>query len=95
MAVWSYDQQVAVKLCAMNMRLGTGMLCSKEPLSLSFSGSGFLAVYQLGVSQCFVDFAPALLHGAPHILGASAGSLVAAAVACGSSLGENDPQMAA
>ncbi|KPP69195.1 transcription factor ETV7-like, partial [Scleropages formosus] len=73
-------------LCAMSLRSGSGALCSKEPLSLSFSGSGFLAVYQLGVSQCFRDLAPMLLQGAPHIYGASAGSLVAAAVACGSNL---------
>ncbi|XP_018615795.1 patatin-like phospholipase domain-containing protein 2 [Scleropages formosus] len=70
----------------MSLRSGSGALCSKEPLSLSFSGSGFLAVYQLGVSQCFRDLAPMLLQGAPHIYGASAGSLVAAAVACGSNL---------
>ncbi|XP_071331098.1 patatin-like phospholipase domain-containing protein 4 [Trachinotus anak] len=52
------------------------------PPSLSFSGSGFLAVYQLGVAQCFLNYAPWILQTAPCVLGASAGSLVAAVVVC-------------
>ncbi|CAJ1085113.1 patatin-like phospholipase domain-containing protein 2 [Xyrichtys novacula] len=52
------------------------------PPSLSFSGSGFLATYQLGVAQCFLNYAPWILSSAPSVLGASAGSLVAAAVVC-------------
>ncbi|XP_045911544.1 patatin-like phospholipase domain-containing protein 2 [Micropterus dolomieu] len=52
------------------------------PPSISFSGSGFLATYQLGVAQCFLNFAPWILRAAPCVLGASAGSLVAAAVVC-------------
>ncbi|XP_047446967.1 patatin-like phospholipase domain-containing protein 2 [Mugil cephalus] len=57
--------------------------CHREvPLSISFSGSGFLATYQLGVAQCFLNNAPSLLYMAPCVLGASAGSLVAAAVVC-------------
>ncbi|XP_077464540.1 patatin-like phospholipase domain-containing protein 4 [Stigmatopora argus] len=54
----------------------------EAPSSISFSGSGFLATYQLGVAQCFLHDAPWILNKAPWILGASAGSLVAAAVAC-------------
>nr|XP_057939873.1 patatin-like phospholipase domain-containing protein 2 [Doryrhamphus excisus] len=54
----------------------------QRPSSLSFSGSGFLATYQLGVAQCFLRNAPWLVQTAPSILGASAGSLVAACVAC-------------
>ncbi|XP_077371433.1 patatin-like phospholipase domain-containing protein 4 [Festucalex cinctus] len=54
----------------------------EAPSSISFSGSGFLATYQLGVAQCFVHNAPWLVRMAPCILGVSAGSLVAAAVAC-------------
>ncbi|XP_070695034.1 patatin-like phospholipase domain-containing protein 4 [Pempheris klunzingeri] len=50
--------------------------------SISFSGSGFLATYQLGVAQCFLNYAPWLLRTSPCVLGASAGSLVAAAVVC-------------
>ncbi|XP_028309329.1 1-acylglycerol-3-phosphate O-acyltransferase Pnpla3 isoform X1 [Gouania willdenowi] len=53
-----------------------------SPQSISFSGSGFLATYQLGVAQCFLNHAPWILRGAPFVLGASAGSLVAAAVVC-------------
>uniref|UniRef100_A0A3B5BD55 PNPLA domain-containing protein n=1 Tax=Stegastes partitus TaxID=144197 RepID=A0A3B5BD55_9TELE len=49
------------------------------PRSISFSGSGFLATYQLGVIQCFLNHAPWILRTAPSVLGASAGSLVAAA----------------
>ncbi|XP_041760199.2 patatin-like phospholipase domain-containing protein 2, partial [Coregonus clupeaformis] len=56
------------------------------PLSISFSGSGFLATYQLGVAQSMLDRSPWVLQAAPKVMGASAGSLVAAAVVCGSSL---------
>ncbi|XP_054644287.1 patatin-like phospholipase domain-containing protein 2 [Dunckerocampus dactyliophorus] len=55
---------------------------TQQPSSLSFSGSGFLATYQLGVAQCFLQNAPWIVQTAPSILGASAGSLVAASVAC-------------
>nr|XP_005732741.1 PREDICTED: patatin-like phospholipase domain-containing protein 2 [Pundamilia nyererei] len=55
---------------------------TEGPQSISFSGSGFLATYQLGVAQCFLHYAPWILHSAPSILGSSAGSLVAAAVVC-------------
>lgn len=56
------------------------------PPSISFSGSGFMATYQLGVSQCLLNYAPWILRTAPCVLGASAGSLVAAAVVCEMSL---------
>nr|XP_033486058.1 patatin-like phospholipase domain-containing protein 2 [Epinephelus lanceolatus] len=52
------------------------------PPSISFSGSGFMSTYQLGVAQCFLQYAPWILSTAPCVLGASAGSLVAAAVVC-------------
>lgn len=52
------------------------------PTSISFSGSGFMATYQLGVAQCFLNHVPWILRTAPTVLGASAGSLVAAAVVC-------------
>uniref|UniRef100_A0A672H2Y4 PNPLA domain-containing protein n=1 Tax=Salarias fasciatus TaxID=181472 RepID=A0A672H2Y4_SALFA len=58
------------------------------PRSISFSGSGFLATYQLGVAQCFLTCAPWMLRSAPCVLGASAGSLVAAAVVCEINLSE-------
>ncbi|XP_055079108.1 patatin-like phospholipase domain-containing protein 2 [Periophthalmus magnuspinnatus] len=54
----------------------------ETPVSISFSGSGFMATYQLGVAQCFLNYAPWILKSAPHVFGASAGSLVAAAVVC-------------
>ncbi|KAM8864530.1 patatin-like phospholipase domain-containing protein 4 [Spinachia spinachia] len=53
------------------------------PSPISFSGSGFMATYQLGVAQCLLTYAPGILSTAPCVLGASAGSLVAAAVVCG------------
>ncbi|XP_070765937.1 patatin-like phospholipase domain-containing protein 2 [Enoplosus armatus] len=56
------------------------------PPSISFSGSGFMATYQLGVAQCLLNYAPWILRTAPCVLGASAGSLVAAAVVCEMSL---------
>ncbi|CAN9516060.1 unnamed protein product [Ophioblennius macclurei] len=55
---------------------------AEVPHSVSFSGSGFLATYQLGVAQCFLTCAPWILRTAPSVLGASAGSVVAAAVVC-------------
>uniref|UniRef100_A0A6I8Q1L5 PNPLA domain-containing protein n=1 Tax=Xenopus tropicalis TaxID=8364 RepID=A0A6I8Q1L5_XENTR len=50
------------------------------PQSLSFSGSGFLSVYQMGAVNALWDLAPELLHSAPKVYGASGGSIVAAAV---------------
>lgn len=58
------------------------------PPSISFSGSGFMSTYQLGVAQCFLTYTPWILRTAPQVLGASAGSLVAATVVCGISPGE-------
>ncbi|XP_056131067.1 patatin-like phospholipase domain-containing protein 2 [Lampris incognitus] len=52
------------------------------PPSVSFSGSGFMATYQLGAAQCLLNNVPWMLHTAPFVLGASAGSLVAASVVC-------------
>ncbi|XP_055045087.2 patatin-like phospholipase domain-containing protein 2 [Misgurnus anguillicaudatus] len=63
------------------------VLSNNKHLSVSFCGSGFLATYQVGVAQSLMDNAPWILRGAPRIYGASAGSLVAAAVVCGSNLG--------
>lgn len=63
------------------------VLSKNENLSVSFCGSGFLATYQLGAAQSLLDNAAWILQGAPRVYGASAGSLVAAAVACGSNLG--------
>lgn len=54
----------------------------EAPLSISFSGCGFLATYQLGVAQCFLNYAPWILSTAPSVIGASAGSLVAGTVVC-------------
>lgn len=59
-----------------------------RPPSISFSGSGFMATYQLGVAQCLLNYAPWKICSVPCVLGASAGSLVAAAVVCEVSLGE-------
>uniref|UniRef100_A0A8C4VKD3 PNPLA domain-containing protein n=1 Tax=Gopherus evgoodei TaxID=1825980 RepID=A0A8C4VKD3_9SAUR len=54
-------------------RNGTG-----TPFSLSFSGSGFLALYQIGVVQSLLELAPEILKSASKVYGASAGSLIAA-----------------
>ncbi|XP_072553394.1 1-acylglycerol-3-phosphate O-acyltransferase Pnpla3 [Salminus brasiliensis] len=58
-----------------------------QPVSISFSGSGYLATYQLGVVQGLLDNAPWVVLQAPRFYGASAGSLVAAAVVCGADIG--------
>ncbi|CAG6021497.1 unnamed protein product [Menidia menidia] len=52
------------------------------PQDISFSGSGFLSTYQLGVALCLLNHAAWILRSAPCILGSSAGSLIAAAVVC-------------
>ncbi|XP_073443422.1 omega-hydroxyceramide transacylase-like [Dendrobates tinctorius] len=52
----------------------------RSPLSLSFSGSGFLSLYQIGAVKALLHLAPDILTSAPKVYGASAGSLVAAAV---------------
>ncbi|NXQ72514.1 PLPL1 protein, partial [Quiscalus mexicanus] len=56
---------------------------SSTPFSLSFSGSGFLALYQVGVVQSLLELAPELLKSACKVYGSSAGSIIAAAVVCG------------
>ena len=61
---------------------------SSTPFSLSFSGSGFLVLYQIGVVQSLLELAPELLKSACKVYGSSAGSLIAAAVVCGVSLGK-------
>ncbi|XP_016353004.1 patatin-like phospholipase domain-containing protein 3 [Sinocyclocheilus anshuiensis] len=69
------------------------VLSQNENLSVSFCGSGFLATYQLGAAQSLLDNAAWILQGAPRVYGASAGSLVAAAVVCGSNLGRVRDQL--
>ncbi|XP_069801849.1 omega-hydroxyceramide transacylase-like [Dendropsophus ebraccatus] len=55
-------------------------LSGKNSPSLSFSGSGFLSLYQIGAVKALLDLAPEILTSAPKVYGASAGALVAAAV---------------
>ncbi|CAH2220712.1 patatin-like phospholipase domain-containing 1 [Pelobates cultripes] len=56
------------------------LVSTNSPLSLSFSGSGFLSLYQIGAVKALLEQAPEILKSAPKVYGASAGSLVAAAV---------------
>ncbi|MEE6493214.1 hypothetical protein FKM82_016768 [Ascaphus truei] len=51
-------------------------------------GSGFLALYQIGAVQALWELAPDILKSAPKVYGASAGSLIAAAVVCRTNLDE-------
>lgn len=55
-------------------------LSARSRFSLSFSASGFLVLYQIGAVKALLDLAPEILKSAPKVYGASAGSLVAAAV---------------
>lgn len=55
-------------------------LSARSPLSLSFSASGFLVLYQIGAVKALLDLAPEILKSAPQVYGSSAGSLIAAAV---------------
>ncbi|XP_044870363.1 omega-hydroxyceramide transacylase-like [Mauremys mutica] len=57
------------------------------PISLSFSGSGFLVNYQVGVVQALWDLAPEIMRSTSKVYGASCGSVVAAAVACDVDIG--------
>ncbi|KAM8977176.1 LOW QUALITY PROTEIN: omega-hydroxyceramide transacylase-like [Pelodytes ibericus] len=57
-----------------------GIDSENSSLSLSFSGSGFLSLYQIGAVKALWELAPEILLSAPKVYGASAGSLVAAAV---------------
>ena len=66
------------------------MSSQEGPHSVSFAGCGFLATYQLGVAQGLLTQAPWILHAAPRVLGASSGSLVAAAVVCGVKIRKSD-----
>ncbi|KAF2985484.1 hypothetical protein EK904_006318, partial [Melospiza melodia maxima] len=49
---------------------------SSTPFSLSFSGSGFLALYQVGVVQSLLELAPELLKSACKVYGSSAGKTI-------------------
>ncbi|XP_020660963.3 omega-hydroxyceramide transacylase [Pogona vitticeps] len=64
----------------------TDLRMSGAPFSLSFSGGGFLAIYEIGVIQGLLEQAPEILRSAPKVYGASSGSVIAAAVVCGLSL---------
>lgn len=65
-----------------------GVQSGGPPFSISFSGSGFMVVYQFGATQCLLDLAPEVIRAAPKVYGASAGSLAAAAVVCGANMGK-------
>ncbi|XP_053560615.1 omega-hydroxyceramide transacylase [Bombina bombina] len=60
----------------------------RSPPSLSFSGSGFLVLYQIGAVQALWEMAPDIIKSAPKVYGASAGSLIAAAVVFKTNLDE-------
>ena len=55
-------------------------LDSTKPISFSFSGCGFMGLYHVGVASCLREYAP--ISPDTKFLGASAGSLVAACLAC-------------
>nr|XP_023486994.1 patatin-like phospholipase domain-containing protein 5 isoform X2 [Equus caballus] len=64
------------------------MACYEEDGSwnLSFSGSGFLGLYHVGVTQCLRERAPRLLQGARRIYGSSSGALNAMSIIVGKSV---------
>ncbi|CAD6188258.1 unnamed protein product [Caenorhabditis auriculariae] len=55
--------------------------CRPELMNLSFSGCGFLCVYHAGVAAAIKEYAPELIQN--KVLGASAGSIVAAGLITG------------
>ena len=54
-------------------------------MNLSFAGCGFLAVYHLGVAKALMMHGSKFLMNVQRFAGASAGALVAAALAIGDS----------
>ncbi|KAH0618759.1 hypothetical protein JD844_018218 [Phrynosoma platyrhinos] len=71
---------ILLRLAEVDLRM------SGAPLSLSFAGGGFLAIYEIGVIQGLLEQAPEILRSAPKVYGSSSGSIIAAAVVCGLSL---------
>lgn len=57
-----------------------------DKMNLSFSGCGFLGLYHMGVACCFRQYCPQISQN--QISGASAGALVATALACNINLGK-------
>lgn len=55
--------------------------------SLSFSGSGYLGLYHVGVTECLRQRAPRLIQGARRFYGSSSGALNALSIVCGKSTG--------
>ncbi|XP_031214149.1 patatin-like phospholipase domain-containing protein 5 isoform X1 [Mastomys coucha] len=53
--------------------------------SLSFSGSGYLGLYHVGVTECLRQRAPRLIQGARRFYGSSSGALNALSIVCGKS----------
>jgi len=54
-------------------------------MNLSFAGCGFLAIYHLGVAKALMTHGRKFLMNVQRFAGASAGALVAAALAVGDS----------
>lgn len=75
------NYQITATFWKMSPSVSRSHSCN-DHYSITFSGSGFLSIYQLGVALGFLRYSPWILKSAPHILGASAGSLAAATVAC-------------
>ena len=57
-----------------------------DKMNLSFAGCGFLGIYHVGVASCFREYCPQICMN--KISGASAGALVATAMALDLSLGK-------
>ncbi|XP_028644625.1 patatin-like phospholipase domain-containing protein 5 isoform X2 [Grammomys surdaster] len=53
--------------------------------NLSFSGSGYMGLYHVGVTECLRQRAPRLIQGSRRIYGASSGALNAIGIVCGKS----------
>ena len=55
--------------------------------NLSFSGSGYMGLDHVGVTQCLRQRAPRLIQGARRFYGSSSGALNAMAIVFGKSAG--------
>lgn len=60
---------------------------AEEGWSLSFSGSGYMGLYHVGVTECLRQRAPRLIQGARRFYGSSSGALNAMTIVFGKSAG--------
>lgn len=64
------------------------MFYLKDEWNISFAGCGFMGIYYVGASSCFLERVPQLVQGASKIFGASVGAIIAAVLSIGTPIGK-------